>query len=266
MSAIESFPHRYTAELANKIEASWQDRWEREETFNAPNPVGELAGDGELAPEAYFLLDMFPYPSGKGLHVGHPLGFIATDCLARYQRMQGKNVLYTMGFDAFGLPAEQYAVQTGQHPRITTEQNIDNMRGQLRRLGMSHEKRRSVATTDNDFVGWTQWIFSQIFNSWYDPEAPGREEGTTGRARPISELIAGFADGSIPTPEGKAWSEMSPEERRAAVDARRLAYVDYAPVNWAPGPVPCWQTKKLHPKAAPNVATSQFSSATCASG
>lgn len=235
MSAIESFPHRYTAELANQIEASWQDRWEREETFNAPNPVGELAGDGELAPEAYFLLDMFPYPSGKGLHVGHPLGFIATDCLARYQRMQGKNVLYTMGFDAFGLPAEQYAVQTGQHPRITTEQNIDNMRGQLRRLGMSHEKRRSVATTDNDFVGWTQWIFSQIFNSWYDPEAPGREEGTTGRARPMSELIAGFADGSIPTPEGMAWSEMSPEERRAAVDARRLAYVDYAPVNWAPG-------------------------------
>ncbi len=227
-------PYRYTAELANDIEKKWQDRWDAEETFNAPNPVGELA-DGELPEQAYYMLDMFPYPSGKGLHVGHPLGYIATDSLARFQRMQGKNVLYTMGYDAFGLPAEQYAVQTGQHPRVTTEANIENMRRQLRRLGMSHEKRRSVATTDPEFVKWTQWIFLQIFNSWYDADAPGRTEGTVGRARPISELEAGYIAGTIPTPDGRPWDELSDEERRKAVDSRRLAYIDHAPVNWCPG-------------------------------
>lgn len=228
-------PYRYTAELANAIEAKWQDRWDAEKTFASPNPVGALSNGETLDDDAYFLLDMFPYPSGKGLHVGHPLGFIATDCLARYQRMQGKNVLYTMGYDAFGLPAEQFAVQTGQHPRVTTEQNIDNMRRQLRMLGLSHDARRSVATTDTSFVKWTQWIFTQIFNSWYDDDAAGREPGTTGRARPISELIAGYEDGSIATPEGKAWADMDAAERRQAVDSRRLAYIDYAPVNWAPG-------------------------------
>lgn len=231
-----SFPYRYTAELANQIEAKWQDRWEDEGTFNAPNPVGELADAGaELPEDSYFLLDMFPYPSGKGLHVGHPLGYIATDTVARYQRMQGKNVLYTMGFDAFGLPAEQYAVQTGRHPRLTTEENIENMRRQLRRLGLSHERRRSFATTDNDYVKWTQWIFLQIFNAWYDHDAPGRTPGTKGRARHINELIAGYRDGSIPTPNGHKWDELSAAEQREAVDSRRLAYIDYAPVNWCPG-------------------------------
>ncbi len=122
-------------------------------------------------------MDMFPYPSGAGLHVGHPLGYIGTDVLARYQRMAGRNVLHTMGFDAFGLPAEQYAVQTGTHPRTTTEANIERYRAQLRRLGLAHDDRRSVATTDPDFYRWTQWIFLQIFNSWYDPSAD--------RARPI---------------------------------------------------------------------------------
>ena len=231
-----SFPYRYTAELANQIEAKWQDRWDDEGTFNAPNPVGELAAAGaELPEDSYFLLDMFPYPSGKGLHVGHPLGYIATDTVARYQRMQGKNVLYTMGFDAFGLPAEQYAVQTGRHPRLTTEENIENMRRQLRRLGLSHERRRSFATTDNDYVKWTQWIFLQIFNAWYDHDAPGRTPGTKGRARHINELIAGYRDGSIPTPDGRKWEELSAAEQREAVDSRRLAYIDYAPVNWCPG-------------------------------
>ncbi|MDP9801690.1 leucyl-tRNA synthetase [Arcanobacterium wilhelmae] len=230
---MSEFRYRYTAELANEIEAKWQNIWESDGTFNAPNPVGELAGDTDK--EAFFLLDMFPFPSGKGLHVGHPLGYIATDTVARYQRMLGKNVLYTMGYDAFGLPAEQYAVETGQHPRVTTEENIANMRRQLRLLGLSHEQRRSLATTDIEFVKWTQWIFLQIFNSWYDAEAPGREEGTVGRARPISELIVGYEDGSIATPSGKAWSEMSSDERREAVDSRRLAYIENAPVNWAPG-------------------------------
>ena len=245
----QSTPYRYTAEMANEIELKWQDCWDKLGTFNAPNPVGDLAGDGgatgdseaQGAPEAaasadpFFLLDMFPYPSGKGLHVGHPLGYIATDTVARFQRMRGKNVLYTMGYDAFGLPAEQYAVQTGQHPRVTTEENIANMRRQLRRLGLSHERRRSFATTDVDYMKWTQWIFLQIFNSWYDPEAPGREPGTKGRARPISELIAGFEAGTIATPDGRPWAELTSKERHDAVNARRLAYIDYAPVNWCPG-------------------------------
>ena len=170
---------RYTAELAGQIETKWQDRWEELGTFYADNPTGDL--DGPLASHnPFFILDMFPYPSGKGLHVGHPLGYIATDTLARYRRMKGDNVLYTMGYDAFGLPAEQYAVQTGQHPAITTNQNIANMRRQLRRMGLSHDSRRSFATTDIEYVHWTQWIFLQVFNSWFDPEAtaprrlPGR--------------------------------------------------------------------------------------------
>ncbi|WP_169924572.1 class I tRNA ligase family protein [Flavimobilis soli] len=116
-------------------------------------------------------MDMFPYPSGAGLHVGHPLGYIATDVVGRFRRMCGDNVLHALAFDAFGLPAEQYAVQTGQHPRITTEQNIANMQRQLRRLGLAHDERRSFATTDSEYVRWTQWIFLQIFNSWYDETA-----------------------------------------------------------------------------------------------
>ena len=150
-------PYRYTAALADTIETAWQDHWEAEGTFNADNPVGVLAGLG-ADKEKFFLLDMFPYPSGKGLHVGHPLGYIATDVVARFTRMTGKNVLYTMGYDAFGLPAEQYAVTTGQHPRVSTEANIANMRRQLRRLGLSHDPRRSLATIDVDYVRWTQWI------------------------------------------------------------------------------------------------------------
>ncbi|MCI7550876.1 MAG: class I tRNA ligase family protein [Actinomycetaceae bacterium] len=229
-------PYRYTAQLAGEIEKKWQNYWDEHGTFNAPNPVGDLADpDRELPQDTFFLLDMFPYPSGKGLHVGHPLGYIATDTVARFERMRGKNVLYTMGFDAFGLPAEQYAVQTGQHPRVTTDENIANMRRQLRIIGLSHEQRRSFATTDVDYMKWTQWIFLQIFNSWYDADAPGREKGTTGRARPITELIAGYEDGSIPTPDGRPWAQLSESEKSDAINSRRLAYVDYAPVNWAPG-------------------------------
>ncbi|MGV3759758.1 MAG: class I tRNA ligase family protein, partial [Actinomycetota bacterium] len=130
-------PHRYTAALAGRLEAEWQDRWEADGTFLAPNPTGPLSdGFGDVAdrPKLY-VLDMFPYPSGAGLHVGHPLGYIGTDVYARYKRMTGHNVIHAMGYDAFGLPAEQYAVQTGQHPRVTTEANIANMRRQLRRLG-----------------------------------------------------------------------------------------------------------------------------------
>ena len=234
--------HRYTAELANQIEARWQDRWEAEETFTSANPAGPWAtpDDPRLAPgRAHrFIMDMFPYPSGAGLHVGHPLGFIATDVHARFQRTTGANVLHTMGFDAFGLPAEQYAVQTGQHPRVTTEANMEVYRRQLRRLGMGHEQRRSFATIDPDYYRWTQWIFTQIFESWYDPEAEPREgsgQRTPGRARPISELVEEFEQGRRAMSDGGLWAEKSPKERAQELDLYRLAYLSQAPVNWCPG-------------------------------
>ncbi|MEU8171199.1 leucine--tRNA ligase [Micromonospora sp. NPDC049004] len=222
-------PFRYTAALADEIETRWQDTWAREGTFHAPNPTGPLADPGHprAGAEKLYVLDMFPYPSGAGLHVGHPLGYIGTDCYARYQRMAGRNVLHAMGFDAFGLPAEQYAVQTGTHPRTTTVANIERYKAQLRRLGLAHDERRSVATIDTDFYRWTQWIFLQIFNSWYDRDA--------GKARPIAELIAEFEGGNRPTPDGRPWAELSVAERRGVVDDHRLAYVSEAPVNWCPG-------------------------------
>lgn len=227
--AADTPPFRYTAALAGEIEQRWQDRWEKWGTFHAPNPVGPLADPDHprAGAEKLYVLDMFPYPSGAGLHVGHPLGYIGTDSYARYQRMAGRNVLHAMGFDAFGLPAEQYAVQTGTHPRTTTEANIERYRAQLRRLGMGHDDRRSVATIDVDFYRWTQWIFLQIFNSWYDDEAR--------KARPISELIAEFESGIRALPDGRAWAELSGPQRRVVVDDHRLAYVSQAPVNWCPG-------------------------------
>ncbi|WP_194823321.1 leucine--tRNA ligase [Micromonospora sp. S-DT3-3-22] len=222
-------PYRYTAAMADEIERRWQDTWEREGTFHAPNPTGPLADPGHprAGAEKLYVLDMFPYPSGAGLHVGHPLGYIGTDCFARYQRMAGRNVLHAMGFDAFGLPAEQYAVQTGTHPRTTTVANIERYKAQLRRLGLAHDERRSVATIDTDFYRWTQWIFLQVYNSWYDADAR--------RARPVAELTAEFAAGDRPTPDGRAWAELSPAEQRRIVDDHRLAYVSEAPVNWCPG-------------------------------
>ncbi|MCP3817672.1 leucine--tRNA ligase [Streptomyces sp. A3M-1-3] len=225
--------HRYTAAMAADIEARWQDFWDAEGTYEAPNPSGDLAGDAEVAARPKkFIMDMFPYPSGAGLHVGHPLGYIATDVFARHQRMTGHNVLHTLGFDAFGLPAEQYAVQTGTHPRVSTEANIENMKVQLRRLGLGHDKRRSFATIDPDYYKWTQWIFVQIFNSWYDEEAK--------RARPIDELVAQFESGERAVPggrvwSGRAWSELSALERADVLGEYRLAYASDAPVNWCPG-------------------------------
>ncbi|GAA4359061.1 leucine--tRNA ligase [Angustibacter luteus] len=231
-SAAETPPFRYSAQLAGQIEQDWQDHWESEGTFSAPNPAGPWADpDGVAAREKLFVLDMFPYPSGAGLHVGHPLGYIATDVFGRYQRMRGLNVLHALGYDAFGLPAEQYAVQTGQHPRKTTEENIVTMRRQLRRLGLAHDSRRSVATTDPEFVRWTQWMFLRIWDAWYDTDA----EGGRGRARPIAELEREFADGVRPLPDGRDWADLDAGERRDVVDGYRLAYVSEAPVNWCPG-------------------------------
>ncbi|MDK1474371.1 leucine--tRNA ligase [Streptomyces sp. 549] len=222
-------PHRYTAVLAADIEARWQDFWDKEGTYEAPNPTGELSGDPAAVERPHkFIMDMFPYPSGAGLHVGHPLGYIATDVSARYLRMTGHNVLHTLGFDAFGLPAEQYAVQTGTHPRASTEANMVNMKAQLRRLGLGHDKRRSFATIDPDYYRWTQWIFLQIFNSWYDTEAQ--------RARPIDELVALFASGERPTPADLGpWDELTAAERADLLGRHRLAYASDAPVNWCPG-------------------------------
>ena len=221
--------YRYTAKLAGEIEAHWQDRWETEGTFHAPNPAGPWAEPEKVDSlgEKLFVLDMFPYPSGAGLHVGHPLGYIATDTFARFNRMKGRNVLHALGYDAFGLPAEQYAVQSGQHPRVTTEHNIAIMRRQLRRLGLAHDPRRSVATIDVEFYRWTQWIFLQIFNAWFDEK--------TNKARHIDELLEEFTSGKRSTPSGQPWGELSAQEQRQIIDSHRLAYLSDAPVNWCPG-------------------------------
>lgn len=227
-------PFRYTAELAERIELAWQDRWESAGTFHTPNPVGALsAGFDEMRGRPkYYLNDMFPYPSGEGLHVGHPLGYIGTDVYGRYLRMAGFNVLHTMGFDAFGLPAEQYAVETGQHPQDTTAANVATYRRQLRRLGLAHDPRRGVATADVAFYRWTQWIFLQIFNSWFDRRS--------GRARYVTELVAELDAGTREpdrgtNPYGRAWADLDEAERRAVVNNHRLAYLHEAPVNWCPG-------------------------------
>ncbi len=240
---------RYDARLAADIERRWQRRWADEGTFNSPNPVGPLAaGFDEVAGrEPFYIMDMFPYPSGTGLHVGHPLGYIGTDVFARYLRMSGRHVLHPFGYDAFGLPAEQYAINTGQHPRTTTDANIANMRRQLSRLGLGHDTRREIATTDVGYYRWTQWIFEQIFDAWYDPQA--------GRARPIAELIAEFEAGTrspvagpaagttavsvdavrAANPAGLPWAELDRVARRRVVDAHRLAYISEQLVNWCPG-------------------------------
>jgi leucyl-tRNA synthetase len=224
-NSSESTPFRYTPELAGDIEARWQNTWREQGTFNAPNPVGDLADPDQALPDdKLFVQDMFPYPSGVGLHVGHPLGYIATDVYARYNRMLGRNVLHTLGYDAFGLPAEQYAVQTGTHPRTTTQANIENMERQLGRLGLGHDRRRVFATTDVDFYRWTQWIFLQIYNSWFDREA--------GRARPIAELEAKYAAEGV---DGRDWADLTPAEQQEALDAHRLVYRSNSTVNWCPG-------------------------------
>jgi leucyl-tRNA synthetase len=244
-SAGPEVPFRYTPELAAQIEARWQDEWDARGTFFTPNPIGHLTdGEGRHADPArapFFVMDMFPYPSGAGLHVGHPLGYIATDVVGRFRRMRGDNVLHALGFDAFGLPAEQHAVATGQHPRTNTEANIAIMQRQLRRLGLAHDPRRSFATIDPGYMRWTQWIFLQIFGSWYD-ETAVRPDGGVGRARPIAELADELAAGRRAVPEGvegvpagAAWADLDDVSRRRVIDAHRLAYLSSTPVNWAPG-------------------------------
>lgn len=220
--------HRYTPQLANQIESRWQQYWDENGTFHAPNPTGDLAlADGTLPEDKLFVQDMFPYPSGAGLHVGHPLGYIATDVFARFNRLLGKNVLHTLGYDAFGLPAEQYAIQTGTHPRTTTVANIANMRRQLGSLGLGHDKRRSVATIDPEFYRWTQWIFLQIYQSWFDEQQQ--------KARPIDELYPLLESGELATKDGREYASLSEEEKARAVDEFRLVYLSDSTVNWCPG-------------------------------
>ena len=230
-------------ESAATFEAKWRARWAEGNVFRSPNPGDP---DFDAAKPKFVVLDMFPYPSGVGLHIGHPLGYIATDIFARFQRMRGFNVLHAMGFDSFGLPAEQYAIQTGQHPAITTDENTANMLRQLRLLGLGHDEGRRFSTTDPDYYRWTQWIFLQLFHSFYDPEtrwtdADGRK--VAGRARPITELEALLASGAWvedetgePVPAARAAAGLRvPRDHIAEVAERgRLARVAEVPVNWCP--------------------------------
>ncbi|GAA1470968.1 leucine--tRNA ligase [Corynebacterium felinum] len=226
--------HRYSPELAGDIEKKWQEFWRDNGTFHTPNPVGDLATDQPLASDKLFVQDMFPFPSGVGLHVGHPLGYIATDVYARYNRMLGKNVLHTLGYDAFGLPAEQYAIQTGTHPAVKTQESIDNMERQLNRLGLGHDKRRAIATTDVEYYRWTQWIFLQIFNAWFDEEIQ--------KARHIDELIPLLTSGEREVPADLAaefgtadFNALDRVQQADVIDAYRLVYYSDSVVNWCPG-------------------------------
>jgi len=210
------------------IEPKWQQTWEQQQAFRAFNP-GEVLPHGhpfskrhglegktasaENLPGKFYILDMFPYPSGAGLHVGHPEGYTATDILARYRRACGFNVLHPMGWDSFGLPAEQYAVKTGQHPRVTTEANIANFTRQIKSLGFSYDWSRELATTDVEYFKWTQWIYLKLYNSWFNPE--------TNKAESVDKI-------KFPA------DCKTDEQKRAFRDSKRLAYVSEAPVNWCP--------------------------------
>lgn len=219
----------------NEIEAKWQKYWAENQTFKANNPASPpLEGSGEGRPK-YYVLDMFPYPSGAGLHVGHPLGYIASDIYARYKRHKGFNVLHPMGYDSFGLPAEQYAIQTGQHPAKTTEENIARYREQLDKIGFSFDWSREVRTSDPEYYRWTQWIFLQIFESWYDRDL--------NKARSIEELRSIFSsegnvninavcDEGVEIFTALEWLEFPEKEKQEILLKYRLTYLAETEVNW----------------------------------
>jgi leucyl-tRNA synthetase len=239
------------------IEPRWQQAWDEQQAFRAFNPGDEIPASHPFAqrhklqgkvgatqlPPKFYILDMFPYPSGAGLHVGHPEGYTATDILARYRRAQGFNVLHPMGWDSFGLPAEQYAVKTGQHPRVTTEANIANFTRQIKSLGFSYDWTRELATTDPDYFKWTQWIFLKLYNSWFNPK--------TNKAEPIetlkypAEMKVNADDAAAKVGQASSLSPQSEKgrlearptlevesRRRAYHDSKRLAYVSEQPVWW----------------------------------
>lgn len=216
-----------------EIESKWQAYWASHKTF--------AAADGGSKPK-YYVLDMFPYPSGAGLHVGHPLGYIASDIVARYKRHQGYNVLHPMGYDSFGLPAEQYAIQTGQHPKITTEQNIARYREQLDKIGFSFDWDREVRTSDPDYYKWTQWIFIRIFNSWYNPRSNKAEpidtlihifetEGFKGLSH---DILTGDVEKDLEAFSAEAWKTFDEKKRSEVLMNFRLAYLGESFVNWCP--------------------------------
>ncbi len=208
------------------IEKKWQDRWAAAKTF-ATNAT-------DTSKPKYYVLDMFPYPSGSGLHVGHPEGYTATDIVARYKRAKGFNVMHPMGWDAFGLPAEQYAIKNNVHPRETTANNINRFRKQLQALGFSYDWDREVDTTDPNYYRWTQWIFLKLYDTWFDEKQQ--------KGRPISELIAEFQSGTRPIPPIPhyqlpitTWAALTPTAQRQVLAYYRLAYEAEVPVNWCPG-------------------------------
>ena len=234
----------------NLIEPKWQQTWEQQQAFRAFNPgdsvpAGHPFGirhglSGQVTatqlPPKFYILDMFPYPSGAGLHVGHPEGYTATDILARYRRAGGFNVLHPMGWDSFGLPAEQYAVKTGQHPRVTTEANIANFTRQIKSLGFSYDWTRELATTDPDYFKWTQWIFLKLYNSWFNPETKKAEPIETLKFPVELETMEEFR--KIDSVRGDKFHFIKPqtleEKQRLYRNSKRLAYVSEAPVNWCP--------------------------------
>ena len=212
----------------NEIEAKWQKYWAENKTFHA---------DNNSPKPKYYVLDMFPYPSGAGLHVGHPLGYIAADIYARYKRHKGFNVLHPQGYDSFGLPAEQYAIQTGQHPAVTTEANIKTYRRQLDQMGFSFDWSREVRTSSPDYYKWTQWIFIQLFNSWYN--------NSSNKAESIDQLMELFSnqgnatvdavcDETIEAFTAEAWNAMSSKRQQQILLQYRLTYLAETEVNWCP--------------------------------
>lgn len=210
-----------------EIEQKWQRYWSEQKTFKA---------ETNHSKPKYYVLDMFPYPSGAGLHVGHPLGYIASDIYSRYKRLTGFNVLHPMGYDAYGLPAEQYAIQTGQHPAITTEKNIARYREQLDKIGFSFDWDREVRTCDPQYYKWTQWTFIQLFHSWYNKK--------TDKAEPVSILVKEFetkgntginaACSDVPAFTASQWNAMSEKEQQDLLMHYRLAYLADTMVNWCP--------------------------------
>jgi len=213
---------RYGSTVANEIESRWQSHWQAEKVFHIGNP-----GDNgfDASKPKFYCLDMFPYPSGAGLHVGHPVGYIGSDILSRFKRMNGFNVLHPMGWDAFGLPAEQYAIETGIHPAKTTKKAIDTFRGQLQKIGFSYDWSREFATIDPEYYKWTQWIWLKAYNCWFDNNKQA--------ARPISELIAQLDEGTRAC-DGTPWNERNEIERAQYIDEHRLAYLGTQVVNWCP--------------------------------
>jgi leucyl-tRNA synthetase len=214
--------HRYSASFANEIEAKWQDAWDASNVNKVGNPNDV---DFDSKKPKFYCLDMFPYPSGAGLHVGHPVGYIGSDILSRFKRMKGFNVLHPMGWDAFGLPAEQYAIETGVHPAKTTRMAIDTFRGQLKRIGFSYDWSREFATIDPEYYKWTQWIWLKAYDSWFDEQKQ--------KALPISELISRLEQEDFPCGDIK-WNNLSQVQQDEFIDSKRLAYLGEYTVNWCP--------------------------------